>query len=73
MKINKGTDVIELSTCGEKFLVKAKGKSGRAIIEALESIVGSPALEDFPETDYEGDPITISRYRLSHDVKLVDD
>ena len=74
MKIKKGTDVIEvrLEGCDESYMIKSRSTHGQYILKALESVVGSPALDDSVEScKAMADSITISRYRLKEDVKLV--
>ena len=73
-KIRKGTDVYELHLvgAGESIIVKAKGHFGRQLTRALESIVGSPALEDYGQDFNEFNQIKVSRYRQQRDVVLED-
>lgn len=72
--IKKGTDILELRDSGGEgsFIVKTKSVEGRRLIKALESIAGSPALDDYADQPKEAPSITIRRYRPKEDVELVE-
>lgn len=73
--IKKGTDILDVGdSSGEyHFLIKTKSKDGKAIIAALEKIVGSPVLEDYADDYGESQEITIRRYRPKEDLELAEE
>lgn len=69
MKLKKNTDVYELTDGFCKFLIKVGSKEGKLLTKALENVLGSPALDDYGDSD-DSNKLSISRYRLSKNTKL---
>jgi hypothetical protein len=74
-KLKKGQDVLEVVDASGEYpvLLKAGSKEAKAILRALERVVGDPALDDFGASKIEGHTVTIHRYRLEEDIELVEE
>lgn len=73
MIMKKNTDVytLKLIEADESVIIKVKGVQGEALTIALESILGSPALDDYKNSKSKDfNKVVITRYRLPKTTKF---
>lgn len=73
--LKKGQDILQVMDSSGEYpvLLKYRSKHAKAIVDALERVVGSPALDDYADGDNESPTVKISRYRLKEDIELGDE